>query len=150
VGFLDNLNIQTLNGSQRRATPKSAIVPRVVAQEEKKKAKVGKDKAFRDAIWALDQGVCRATGVPLSRSGMDPHRVGEVDHVLNRSTHPALIYEVSNGILISKYLNRLKKVACPQAPEFFMFSISGPADRRKPQKFTWRDKAGKIIKEAVG
>lgn len=134
----------------RCAVNKSAIVPAVVAKEEKRKAKRQNDETFRAAIWLRDKATCRATGVPLAKSGTDPHRIGEVDHVLNRSTHPELIYEPKNGILISRYLNRLKKVACPETPEHFMFAIAGPDDRGELQTFTWRNKAGKVIKTRIG
>lgn len=136
--------------ADRYATPKGQIVPRVIAKDAQRKAKKANGETFRKAVWDRDKGICRATRVPLSKSGPDPHRVGEVDHVLNRSTHPDRIYDVSNGILISRYLNHLKKRACPRAPEFFMFSITGPEDRGETQTFTWRDLDGKIAKTRQG
>lgn len=136
--------------TQRYATPKSQLVPHVVAKDAQRKEKQANGKTFREAVWRRDKGICRATRVPLSKSGSDPHRVGEVDHVLNRSTHPDRVYDVSNGILISKYLNRLKKQACPRAPEHFLFAITGPDDRGEPQRFTWRDLDGHITNERVG
>lgn len=134
---------------ERYAVSKDRIVPNVIAKEEKRQSKEAKGKAFRNAVWARDKSICRATRKKLERSGTNPHLVGEVDHVIDRSLAPERIYDVSNGILISKYLNRLKKVACVLAPEFRMFEITGPDDRGQPQKFTWREKDGTIKKERI-
>lgn len=122
-------------------------LPPVLEKKERKKAKQDKDDAFREDIWKLDKGRSRATGKKLVRSGtMEWDELGEVDHVINRSTAPDRVYDRSNGILLSKTENRLKKTACPLAPEFYMFSVEGPDDRRLPQIFTWRDKHGKVTK----
>lgn len=150
AGVLDNIDVPVLGSMGRCAIPKRRIVPRVVAQEAKRQAKKANGKTFRDAVWARDKGLCRATRRPLTKSGSDPQRVGEVDHVLNRSTHPDRIYDVSNGILISRYLNHLKKEACPGAPEFFLFAITGPDDRGQEQTFTWRDLNGKVTRTRQG
>lgn len=126
-------------------------LPPVLEKKERKQAKKDKDEAFRDDIWKLDKGCSRATKQPLVRGGTtDWDRLGEVDHVINRSTAPELVYERSNGILLSKTENRLKKTPCPLAPEFYMFSVEGPEDRRLPQVFIWRDKAGKVTRRTQG
>jgi hypothetical protein len=126
-------------------------LPPVLAKKERQQAKKDKDEAFRDAIWKLDAGCSRATKTPLVRGGtMDWNRLGEVDHVINRSTAPELIYDASNGILLSKTENRLKKTPCPGAPEFYMFSVAGPNNRRLEQTFTWRDKNGKVVRRTKG
>lgn len=132
-----------------KAIPKG--LPAIIEKKERKQAKKDKDDAFRDDIWKLDGGKSRATKTPLVRGGTTEwDRLGEVDHVINRSTAPELVYERSNGILLSKTENRLKKTPCPLAPEFFMFSVDGPENRRLPQRFTWRDKAGKITRVTHG
>lgn len=154
---ISSLNIGVLNGGAdqtRRAVAKSDIVPAVITRDEKRKAKQKNGDTLRAAVWKRDGGRCRATGVQLSRSGTDPHTVGEVDHSIPRSLAPELIYEPSNALLLSKYLNRLQKVACPEAPEYRMFAYvpvtAGDDDRSKPQRFTWRDTSGRITKERVG
>lgn len=150
---LSSLNIPTMDeiAADRVGKPLPKGLPPVLEKKERKQAKKDKDDAFRDAIWTRDKGCSRATKQPLVRGGTTEwDRLGEVDHVINRSTAPELIYETSNGILLSKTENRLKKTPCPLAPEFFMFSVDGPDDRAKPQNFTWRDKAGKITKRSKG
>ena len=134
----------------RRAVPKHQIEPRIVSKEKAKAAKKLNAETFRKAVWKRDGGKCRATGVPLSKSGLDPHRVGECDHTLLRSTHPERVYDSTNGVLLSKFLNRLRKVACRNNPQFRMFDYDGDSDRGKPQTFTWRDDDGNITKERLG
>ncbi len=125
--------------------------PRVVAQEARKKAKGDQGKRFRDEVWARDRGLCRATGKPLSRSGtIDPEHLGEVDHSIPRSLAPERIYDTSNGLLLQKKLNRLRKAACLHAPEHRYFDYSGPDNRALPQTFRWRNDDGKVIRETKG
>ncbi len=143
-------NLPSLQDRPRCATPKHQIVPRMLTKEAKDKAKKDKGEAFRDAVWKRDKGRSRATGKPLQRAAISWDECGEVDHVIDRSLAPERIYDTSNGILLSKRENRLKKQACPRAPEFRMFSVEGPDDRSKPQKFTWRDMDGKVIRQEVG
>ena len=126
-------------------------LPRQLAKKEAKKAKEDRGKAFRDEVWARDGGQCRATGKQLLRWGTtDWDLLGEVDHAYQRSTHPERIFDTSNGLLLTKALNRLRKVACPHAPEHKMFDYSGPENRALPQTFVWRDKTGKVIKRRKG
>lgn len=135
----------------RRATPKYAIEPRELTQAKKKQAKLQNEKTFRAAVWKRDKGKCRATGVKLVKSGtVDPHALGEVDHTLLRSTHPDKVYDVANGVLIQKFLNRLRKRSCSRAPQFKYFDYDGPADRGLPQTFVWRDADGTITKTRIG
>lgn len=134
-----------------RATPKHLIEPRMITKENKAKAKKLSDKEFREAIWKRDEGKSRATGKPLVRGGTtDPHLLGEVDHSIPRSLAPDRIYDLENALLLSKWENRARKIACPRAPEFKLFDYTGPDDRRKPQHFIWRDSDGKITKETRG
>lgn len=128
----------------RRATPKG--IPTVLAKAEKKKSKEKAEKEFRAAVWARDKGQSRATGKPLAKSGTDYDRVGEVHHVLKRSTHPDAVYDPTNGLLLSKTEHRLAETACPNAPDKMLLDITGPDDRGKPQKFVWRDIHGKATK----
>lgn len=141
-----------------RATPKHEIKPHDIAKAERKKAKGDQGEAFRDAVWKLDKGRCRATGVELRRQHprarrpveQDLRAIGEVDHSLPRSTNPDRIYDVSNGLLLQAWLNRLRKMACPRAPEFKKFDYTGPEDRRQTQRFIWRDDDGNITREEIG
>lgn len=133
----------------RRAHPKG--VPHQLVKERKTKAKADKGKAFRDAVWKRDEHRCRATGVPLLRSGtVDDTKLGEVDHSIPRSLAPEKVYDTKNGLLLQKRLNRLRKAACLHAPEYRYFDYSGPANRAKKQKFVWRNDDGKIVKEHIG
>lgn len=135
----------------RRGKPLTKPEPRALSKPKADKAKADKGKAFRDEVWARDGGKSRATGKPLVRSGsINPDELGEVDHVINRSTAPERIYDTSNGILLSKRENRLKKAVCPRAPEHHLFEVDGPDNRALPQRFIWRDGDGKIIRKTEG
>ncbi len=135
--------------AERRA-PQKGLPPPLV-KKEKAKAKKLSDEQFRAAIWKLDKGRSRATGKPLVKSGTtDWAKLGEVDHSIPRSLAPERIYDTSNALLLSKEENRLRKVACPEAPEFQMFNYSGPDNRREDQTFVWRDKTGRITKTRIG
>jgi len=146
------LNLPSLNDRQREryATPRHEIQPSAITKDERKKSKEAQGEAFRDAVWKRDKGRSRATGQKLSKSGTNWDEIGEVDHVINRSIAPDRVYDVTNGILLSKRENRLKKTPCPLAPEHHLFEVSGPDNRGEPQTFTWRDKAGTITKTRVG
>jgi 5-methylcytosine-specific restriction endonuclease McrA len=125
-------------------------LPHILVKKDAKKAKKLKDDAFRALIWKLDGGKSRATGTPLSKHGNDWSRIGEVDHVINRSLAPDRIYDPANALLLSKEENRLKKTPCPRAPEHHMFEVVGPDNRRLPQTFTWRDADGTILRTKRG
>jgi hypothetical protein len=136
-----------------QATPRAPAkgLPAMLEKKARERSKEALDEAFRNAVWKRDKGRSRATGRVVLHSGtMDWDQLGEVDHVINRSTEPERIYDVTNGILLSKTENRLKKIACPRAPECHYFEISGPDDRGEPQTFTWRDSDGHITKTTVG
>lgn len=107
-------------------------------------------RLFRAAVWARDKGRSRATGKPLVKQGLNWDEIWEVDHAIPRSLAPERIYDIGNGLLLSKRENRLRKVACPEAPEYRMFEYAGPDDRSKPQRFVWRDRTGKITRETRG
>lgn len=125
--------------------------PHALAKEDRDKVKADKGKAFRDEVWARDGGRCRATGATLLRKGtIDATQLGEVDHSYPRSTSPERIYDTSNGVLLQKRLNRLRKLSCVNAPEFKYFDYSGPENRALPQTFIWRDDDGKITKRSIG
>jgi hypothetical protein len=145
-------NLPTLGEMRAKpsATPKGQIVPRVIEKAEKKKSKERQHAEFRAAVWARDKSRSRFSRKPLGKSGTDYDKVGEVHHVLARSTHPDKVYDVSNGILLSKSEHALAETRCPQMPEFALLSIEGPADRGEPQTFTLRDLTGKILKTRVG
>lgn len=145
------LKIPTLAQMQAspRATPKG--IPHQIAKKERKLSREEQARVFRDAVWARDKGKSRATGKKLTKSGTtDWDHLGEVDHAVPRSLAPERLYDVSNGLLLSKAENRLRKVACPEAPEYRMFDYSGPDDRSLPQIFIWRDKTGKVLRRKEG
>lgn len=126
-------------------------LPAPLARKERQKTKDEQAEAFRKAIWLRDKGKSRATGRKLVKSGTtDWDKLGEVDHSIPRSLAPERIYDTSNGILLSKTENRLRKVVCAEAPEFKHFDYSGPDDRSQPQTYTWRDRTGKITKQRMG
>jgi hypothetical protein len=148
MGLADLPTLGEVN-AQRRAPQKG--LPPVLERKARKEAKADKADVFRAAIWARDKGCSRATGKPLVKSGTtDWSALGEVDHAYPRSTAPDRIYDVSNGILLSKEENRLRKVPCPRAPEFKLFDYEGPDDRSKPQTFIWRNADGKVTKRRKG
>lgn len=139
------LNQQTLPDAKQKG------IPRQIEKKATKKSKDDQAKAFREAIWARDKGCSRATGKVLMRGGTtDWDQLGEVDHSVPRSLAPERIYDVSNGLLLSKAENRLRKVPCPQAPEHRMFDYTGPDDRSQPQTFCWRNVSGSITKVRKG
>ncbi len=126
-------------------------LPRPLEKKARQQSKDAQAKAFRAEVWARDQGRCRATGKPLLRSGTtDWSKLGEVDHSILRSLAPDRIYDTSNGLLLTKELNRLRKVICARAPEFKRFDYSGPDNRALPQVFVWRDDDGTITKTRKG
>lgn len=146
-------DLGTLVDAQRqpRATPRHEIVPHQLAKDEQRQTKRQQGDAFRKAVWNRDHGRCRATGATLLKSGTtDWQKLGEVDHSIPRSLAPERVYDVENGLLLMKLLNRLRKVACPRAPEYRMFDYTGPDDRGELQTFVWRDKDGAITNTRVG
>lgn len=135
--------------TRSRACPKTGL-PTPLAKKARQKSKDEQAKQFRNEVWARDQGRCRATGKTLLRSGTtDWDALGEVDHSVPRSLAPDRLYDTSNGLLLMKTLNRLRKVACKNAPEFRVFDYSGPDNRALPQTFVWRDQDGTITKERI-
>lgn len=138
-----------------RATPKHQIEKRVVTREKTRAAKKLNAKTMREAVWARDGGKCRATGVPLVKSGTtDDKKLGEVDHTLLRSTDPDKVYDPGNGVLLQKFLNRLRKAVCRNDPQYRMFDYvavnEGDEDRGHDQKFIWRDENGTVTKTRIG
>ncbi len=123
----------------------------MLEKKAKQKSKDDQAKQFRSEVWKRDEGKSRATGKPLVKSGTtDWSKLGEVDHSIPRSLAPERIYDTSNGLLLSKEENRLRKVRCTQAPEFARFDYSGSDNRALPQDFVWRDDTGKVTKRTVG
>ncbi len=145
------LNAPTQDDLDRLRERVKKPMPHQVVKADEKKTKADKDAKFRLAVWKRDEGKSRATGKPLVKSGLDWHALGEVDHSIPRSLAPERIYDVSNGLLLSKWENRMRKVACREQPEYRVFDYTGPDDRSKPQRFVWRDpQTGKITKERKG
>lgn len=149
---LSKLGIPTMAevNASRGATPKYQMTPAPVVREEKRKAKRLTHKQFRDQVWDHDQQCSRASGKPLVRSHTDPHRIGEVHHVIPRSLAPERIFDVSNGLLLSRYEHALAEAICPNDPAHRLLDIDGPDDRRDPQTFIWRDVNGKELKRRTG
>jgi hypothetical protein len=136
--------------AMRRGKPIAKPLPHVLAKDEKKKTKAQREKDFRAAVWERDKSRSRASDKPLARSGTDFEKVGEVHHVLKRSTHPEDRLNPANGILLSKREHHLAETACPNAPDKQLLDIAGPADLGQPQTFIWRDIHGKQTKRRVG
>jgi hypothetical protein len=132
----------------RRAPAKGQ--PAVLERDATRKAKKLNHAQFRRAVWLRDQSRSRASGKPLARSGTDPHRVGEVHHVIPRSLAPERVFDVSNGLLLSRFEHALAETACSQDPAHCRLEIVGPLDRGQPQRFVFRDREGRIVKERVG
>lgn len=155
MGAFDELRTMAEINARPRACPKTGL-PVALARKERKKSREQLAKDFRDDVWTRDKGRSRATGKKLVRGDerqrgiTDWSKLGEVDHAYPRSTAPDRIYDVENGILLSKEENRLRKVVCAQAPEFKRFDYSGPEDRGLPQTFVWRNADGTITKTRIG
>ncbi len=150
MGFFDLPTVAEMD-AERRWKPIPKGLPHQLVKKDEKKEKKLKDDDFRKEIWKLDRGCSRATGKKLTKSGTtDWDLLGEVDHSIPRSLAPDRIWDTSNALLLSKAENRLRKVACPEAPEHRMFDYSGPDNRRLPQRFVWREKTGKVTKERMG
>jgi hypothetical protein len=125
-------------------------LPRPLVKQEKKKTKAALDLAFRKAVWARDKSRSRASKKPLVKATTDWSKLGEVHHVLARSTHPDRIYDVSNGILLSKEEHALAETMCPNAAGKYLLEINGPEDRGEKQTFIWRDVHGKELRRRIG
>ena len=149
VGFWDTRDGTVYSETQGRHAPQKGL-PSMLVKKEKKLSKDEKAKAFRDAVWTRDQGKSRASGKKLSRTAMDWDRRGEVHHRLKRSTNPDAVYDVGNGILLSKSEHVLAETRCPNAIEFYLLDISGPDDLKDPQQFTFRDIHGTVTKVRHG
>lgn len=145
-----NLPVLTDRARERYAPQKG--VPAIIVKKERKLSKEEQAKAFRLAVWKRDDGKSRATGKKLVKSGtMDGDKLGEVDHAIPRSLAPDRLYDVSNGILLSKNENRLRKAVCLEQPEYRIFDYSGPDNRALHQQFVWRDPTtGTVTKRRTG
>lgn len=134
---------------ERYAEPKYAIKPAVLVKADKKAAKKASDLAFRNEVWKRDKQRSRASKTPLARSGADFQKVGEVHHVIPRSLAPERIYDVTNGLLLSKHEHALAEAICPNDPAHRLLDIEGPDDRGEKQTFIWRDVNGVELKRKV-
>lgn len=132
LGYLDQ--------QPRRAVPKGLPTP--LRKADAKATNAAQENAFREAVWTRDRGRSRASGHPLRRSGTDWRKVGEVHHVLPRSTHPDQRLDPANGVLLSKQEHGLAETLCPHDPAHCLLDIDGPADRAQLQVFIWRDLHG--------
>jgi 5-methylcytosine-specific restriction endonuclease McrA len=146
MGLFDDLPV--LHGQPGRPVPKP--MPRAITKPEEQHSKKAQAKAFRDAVWDRDKKRSRASGKLLSKSGTDYDQVGEVHHVIPRSLAPERIYDVSNGLLLSKTEHALAETNCPNAPDKRLLDISGPDDRGEFQTFIWRDVHGEEVRRRVG
>lgn len=136
--------------AERRGKPLTKGLPTPLAKEERKKVKAANEKTFRKGVWDRDKRRSRASRKPLSPSGSDYHKVGEVHHVIPRSLAPERVYDVANGLLLSKHEHQLAEAICPNDPAHRLLDIDGPDDRGLPQVFIWRDVNGKELKRRVG
>lgn len=146
---LSDLPTMAEMNAKPHATPKYQIEKSVITREDKRKSRKAKDEAFRDDVWTRDKQRSRASGKPVSRSGADPHRIGEVHHVIARSLAPERVWDVSNGLLLTKFEHALAETACPNDPAHHYLDIDGPDDRGLPQTFIWRDRDGKETKRRM-
>lgn len=124
-------------------------LPHFLTKEKKRKSKEEAGEDFRAAVWTRDGRKSRASGRLLTRGGMDWHVRGEVHHVIPRSLAPDRIFDVSNGLLLSKFEHELAETRCPNCPDRFFLDISGPDDRGEPQLFIWRDLHGVETKRRI-
>jgi hypothetical protein len=147
---LNDLVVLTDRRGERYATPKHEIPKTPLVKEEKRKAKKASEVTFRKGVWKRDKSRSRASRTPLARSGSDFHKVGEVHHVIPRSLAPERVYDVANGILLSKHEHALAETVCSNAPDRRLLDISGPDDRGEDQLFIWRDKDGNELKRHIG
>lgn len=131
-----------------KAIPKG--LPHALVKEDKRKAKLANADTFRKGVWARDERCSRASKKPLARSGTDVHQVGEVHHVIPRSLAPERVYDVTNGLLLSKHEHALAEAICPNDPAHRLLDIEGPDDRGEKQTFVWRDIHGTELKRKVG
>ncbi len=138
-----------LNQQTQRCAPQKGI-PTPIAKVERKAAKKASEATFRKGVWERDKSRSRASGNPLARSGSDYQKVGEVHHVLKRSTAPERVYDVANGILLSKHEHQLAETACPGDQAHCLLDITGPDDRGELQTFTFRDAHGAVLKTRIG
>lgn len=152
AGVLDQIGLMTAAevDALRRGKPLPKGLPAPLVKQEKAKTKAQQEKEFRASVWDRDQWKSRATGKPLGKSGANWLKVGEVHHVLKRSTYPADRLNQSNGILLSKQEHALAETHCPSAVNKMLLEITGPADLGKPQTFVWRDVSGKELRRRVG
>jgi len=130
----------------RCGQPLSKGLPTPLAKVEKQKAKKLRAEDFRKGVWARDQSRSRASGKRVARSGTDFEKVGEVHHVIPRSLAPERVYDIANGLLLSKHEHHLAETACPNDPAHCLLDIEGPDNRREPQTFIWRDVHGKELR----
>lgn len=145
MGHFDHLPVL---GSVKHELQKP--MPRAITKPAKKKSKDEQAKAFRAAVWSRDKSRSRASKKPLSKSGTDYDRVGEVHHVIPRSLAPERLYDVSNGILLSKQEHALAETNCPNDQAHRLLEINGPDDRGQLQTFIWRDVNGIELRRKVG
>jgi 5-methylcytosine-specific restriction endonuclease McrA len=136
--------------ADRAGKPILKGLPRVIVKEERRKEKVANADTFRKGVWKRDESLSRASGKPLSHSGTDFHKVGEVHHVIPRSLAPERVYDVTNGLLLSKHEHALAEAVCPNAPDRRFLDISGPDDRGEQQTFIWRDAQGTELRRRIG
>lgn len=144
----------TLGEEQQKRRAEQKGKPAVIEREDKRKSKVKAEDVARARCWKRDRGICRATGVALVRSGTtDPNKLGECDHTILRSKDVTRKYDVSNLVLISKFLNRMRKVRCVNAGQFMRFDhepvTPGDEDCGHARRFIWRDDNGTITKETI-
>lgn len=148
MGLSDLPTLAEVQASRRGPLTKGLPTP--LAKVEKKKTKLANEKAFRNGVWERDTRRSRASRKPLARSGSDFEKVGEVHHVIPRSLAPERVYDVANGLLLSKHEHHLAETICPNDPAHRLLDIDGPDDRGLPQTFVWRDVHGKELKRRIG
>lgn len=147
---LDGLKTVAQVDAERIGKPLAKPLPHVVTKEAKRVAKKANEVTFRKGVWERDKSRSRASKKPLSRSGSDFHKVGEVHHVVPRSLAPERVYDVTNGLLLSKHEHALAEAICPNDPAHRLLDIAGPDDRGQLQTFIFRDTDGKELRRRIG
>src|SRR5262245_44731477 len=99
------------------------------------------ERQFRDAIWARDRSISRATGNDLSRSTpVESLWHGDVCHLKPKGRYPELKYATANAFLMERFLH-----IASDGRGGYRLKISG--DANGILTFVMRDKTGQVLWE---
>lgn len=74
--------------------------PRILDRVARKRELEAKDRAFRKAVWARDEGFCRACGVKVKRTVLPEPYQGHVHHRHGRRVRPEDRFKVGRAVLL--------------------------------------------------